>query len=612
MMTFLRNVWFRRCLRLAVVWPLVHVNAYALIAVICTAMEDVSIDDFMADWRGRLFRGLVPLVALGLCWLIEPLLRETDIPLTLKQMRQRFLSSTLTILSVMLGVGLAIAVMLFQRESEKLFGQSDFGYDVIVGPPKGSPLQLTLNTVYHLDVSPGLIPYELYEEMSRDIPPIPGKRDYRPFIRSAVPFMVGDSFAGRRIVGTSPQMFAVDDNGQPITKNPFQYRVDKSFELAAGRVFAPRKFEAVIGSDVAEKLHLKLYDDKLSEDQNEKQGGAFRATHGMPRASETPDIHKPRWHIVGILKPTHTAADRVLYVPFISLYAIAEHLDAMIEQAAMKAGIDLSKIPPDRLDDVLRRFGFDPAKVPERVKAKFKIKSARTRPTTAPKDIGELLQDAALPAAAKATPEQHEEDEDAFKFDADGNIIPDLPKEEWELSAILVRSKGSIAAMQLVYQFKVIDNRATAAAPAMVMRDFFDTFLKGSSLLLLAISGLVTIVAAVSILVSIYNSVVARRREIAILRALGATRLRVLLLICGEAAIIGAAGGILGVVLGHALGFGGSVFIEKLVGQEINWIATSPFEWLYLELVILLSALAGLVPALVAYRTPVATNLVAG
>ena len=72
--------------------------------------------------------------------------------LVLKQMRQRALGTWLTLLSVLLGVSLATAVLIAYRESGKVFGQSDYGYDTIVGP-RGSPLQLTINTVYHLDRS---------------------------------------------------------------------------------------------------------------------------------------------------------------------------------------------------------------------------------------------------------------------------------------------------------------------------------------------------------------------------------------------------------------------------------------------------------------------------
>ncbi|MEL7238738.1 MAG: ABC transporter permease, partial [Planctomycetota bacterium] len=59
--------------------------------------------------------------------------------LVLKNMKQRGLSTTLTLASVALGVALAIALLVVQREGQKLFGQSDFGYDLVVGD-KGSKL----------------------------------------------------------------------------------------------------------------------------------------------------------------------------------------------------------------------------------------------------------------------------------------------------------------------------------------------------------------------------------------------------------------------------------------------------------------------------------------
>src|SRR5216110_3943518 len=95
--------------------------------------------------------------------------------LVTKQMRQRSLSTSLTLLSVLLGVSLAVAIMILRREGQNLFAQTDFGYDILIGPPKGSPLQLTLNTVYHIDQSPGVIPYALYEDMARKTAPPQGR-----------------------------------------------------------------------------------------------------------------------------------------------------------------------------------------------------------------------------------------------------------------------------------------------------------------------------------------------------------------------------------------------------------------------------------------------------
>ena len=85
--------------------------------------------------------------------------------LILKQMRQRLLSTLLTCLSIFLGMMLATSVLILGRESRAVFAQSDYGFEMIVGP-KGSPLQIVMNTVYHLDVSPGNIPYGLYEDIA--------------------------------------------------------------------------------------------------------------------------------------------------------------------------------------------------------------------------------------------------------------------------------------------------------------------------------------------------------------------------------------------------------------------------------------------------------------
>lgn len=126
--------------------------------------------------------------------------------IVLKQMRQRALSTSLTILSVLLGVALVVGIMILRRGADNLFGQTDYGYDVLVGA-KGSPLQLVLNTVYHIDRSPGNIPYSLYEEFLHS-------PQYRSAVRIAVPYVVGDSYKGLRIVGTLPKLFGLDDQGQ--------------------------------------------------------------------------------------------------------------------------------------------------------------------------------------------------------------------------------------------------------------------------------------------------------------------------------------------------------------------------------------------------------------
>lgn len=498
--------------------------------------------------------------------------------LVLKQMRQRALSTWLTLLSIILGVALAVAIMVLHREGSDLFVQKNYGYEVIVGPPKGSPLQLVLNTVYQIDASQGNIPYSVYEDLLKD----------RFNVKIAVPYAVGDSYQGHRIIGTATKLFGVDDDGKPLEPGQvMDYQIGKKYELAEGKVFHPRKFEAVIGSDVANRTGLKV-------------GSKFKATHGLPQPGQEEDIHDQQWTVTGILKKTHTASDRVLFIPLVSFYAISEHEEALKQQARMKAGL--------------------PPVAPKPAKPQAATKT----------DDHDHDHDHDHPATTTATPaklddhdehddhdghEGHDHDHDhAHQFDLnpDGTIDLKLPKSDWVVSAVLVKARGAFQASSIMYKYKLIDPNAVAVSPADVMRQFFETFLSGSTLILLLISLLVIVVAAVGILVAIYNSVSARMREIAILRALGATRARILALICLEAGLIGLIGAIVGAIVGHTIAAIGSAYLNQLLGQGIHWFSFDKYEAFCLIGVVVIAVLAGLVPAMKAYRTPVATNLVAG
>ena len=91
-----------------------------------------------------------------------------------------------------------------------------------------------------------------------------------------------------------------------------EYRPGMRYQIAEGRVFDPDKFEAVIGSDIAQKNLLHI-------------GSEFQATHGTTVPGAAPIMHPEKWTVVGILAPTHTASDRVLFIPLDSFYAIGVH-----------------------------------------------------------------------------------------------------------------------------------------------------------------------------------------------------------------------------------------------------------------------------------------------
>jgi putative ABC transport system permease protein len=257
---------------------------------------------------------------------------------------------------------------------------------------------------------------------------------------------------------------------------------------------------------------------------------------------------------------------------------------------------------------VIRKLGMDPNNVPKSAMKTLKLQAQGTKKLDLSAGT-ELIRDAA-PAPKEEAKKDDGPDEDAYHLDAKGDIVTDLPEEEWELSAILVKSRAGNAHNQLMFNFKVISNEAIAANPASEMREFFNTFFKPSSIVLLGVSCLVMVVAGVSILVSIYNAISARMREIAILRALGATRNRVLAIFCTEGLLVGLFGALFGVVIAHAVAAVGSYYFDKTLGQSIAWYKVSGEEFLAVVIAVAVAVFAGLVPAMKAYRTPVAANLV--
>jgi putative ABC transport system permease protein len=150
---------------------------------------------------------------------------------------------------------------------------------------------------------------------------------------------------------------------------------------------------------------------------------------------------------------------------------------------------------------------------------------------------------------------------------------------------------------------------ATLAWPiGRVMAELFDKIGWVNRILAL-VAYLVVVVAAGSILASIYNTMNERRREFAILRALGARRATVFSTIVLEAATISALGSLCGYAVYAAILSGVAIIIKTQTGVVLDVLQFHPVLILTPLIMVLLGALAGVVPALKAYSTDVATNL---
>ena len=151
--------------------------------------------------------------------------------------------------------------------------------------------------------------------------------------------------------------------------------------------------------------------------------------------------------------------------------------------------------------------------------------------------------------------------------------------------------------------------RAQAAAPIGEINKLMNLIVGPLLTALLAITGITCAVAAVGILVSIYNSMNDRRRDIAIMRALGARRTTVTSIIIFESFQVALIGTIAGWLLAHTAIVLYSGKIEDQTGVQVGFFTTSNYELLVLPLVLGLALIAALLPAWAAYRTDVGSNL---
>ncbi len=406
-----------------------------------------------------------------------------------RSLRQHALSTLVTVLAVALASGLVMAVFSIKNQTYDAFTGGNAGFDAVLGA-RGSQLQLVLNTVFHLETSPGNIPWEMYRAVAAD-----------PGVALAIPYAVGDNYEGYRIVGTTPEMF---------TK--FQYQRGRTFQTRpGGRFFEADRREAVIGSFAARRTGLAV-------------GATFNPYHGL--ISDEGKRHQEEYTVVGVLEATNSPSDRVIWIPIEGVYRMGGH--------------------------VLRGTG-------------------RT-----------------------------------FRPDADAAI----PEEHREVSAVMLKLSDPQAGIYLDQTINRQGQRATLAWPiGKVMADLFDK-IGWVNRVLEMVAYLVVVVAAGSILASLYNTMNERRREFAILRSLGARKGTVFSAIVLEATTITALGTLAGYLVYTLILSGAYVIVRAQTGVVLDVMRVEPALVLTPLGMLLVGALAGLVPALKAYRTDVASNLV--
>ncbi len=182
-------------------------------------------------------------------------------------LRDRPLGAALNVLLLALGVGTVTALILVSGQMQSRLARDGAGVDLVVGA-KGSPLQLILSALYHVDVPTGNVPAALADELAAD-----------RLIAKAMPVSLGDSLRGYRIVGAT-----------------HAYPLHFGARIAAGKMW-DGPLQATIGAVVASDGGVAL-------------GDRFVSSHGMSAGGGAHE--HASFEVVGVLEPTGTVLDRLV------------------------------------------------------------------------------------------------------------------------------------------------------------------------------------------------------------------------------------------------------------------------------------------------------------
>jgi len=187
------------------------------------------------------------------------------------------LATALNLLLLTLGLAAITLVLLTRAQLDRAFARDLAGIDAVVGA-KGSPLQLILSGVFHLDVPPGNIPLREVQALAQDAR-----------VAQLIPLSLGDSFRGFRIVGSTPD-----------------YPAHYGAQLAQGRLWQ-QPMEVVLGQQVAQATGLQ-------------PGQAFAGAHGLGGMGSAHEDHPYR--VVGVLQPCGCVLDRLVLTATESVWEV--------------------------------------------------------------------------------------------------------------------------------------------------------------------------------------------------------------------------------------------------------------------------------------------------
>lgn len=398
------------------------------------------------------------------------------------------LKNFLTIFAIMVSVMLIICIQNISAQLSSNVIDNISEYDLIVGK-NGSSTGLVMSTVFYYGAPEGNIDISYLEELEKD-----------KYVQKAVPLGMGDTYNGYKIIGTSALFF---DNENYILKN--------------GK-FIENEGDVVLGSTVAKRTGLKI-------------GDTFKSQHGLTEAENNSSSHHNEnfeYTVVGILEPTNTPNDTVLFTTIETLWNT-------------------------------HNIHYEHNDINEQNKNSEKAKSHTL---------------------------------------SEGS---DVETNTSLLTAVLIRSRG-LSEQNLLYQELKKDEKIQVIMPTDTLRGLLSSLNIGEVVITL-IASVSVILSVIMLFITMLTSSIERRKDISILRALGAKRSTVFLIIIIEILIIAIIGVLLGFLVAHLLvGMIGNYVVTNY-GLNISAWTVQSEEIFVMFITLILSLIAGIIPAMMVYKT---------
>ena len=408
------------------------------------------------------------------------------ITLSFKNVLAKPLSSLLSVLLFGFGVSIIVSILLVSTFLKNEISKNAQGVDLVVGA-KGSPLQIILASIFHIDFPTGNIKLSDANQLVKN-----------RLIESAIPLSLGDSYKGYRIVGTTKSY-------------PELYQA----VIAEGDWFAG-DMTATVGATVARNTGLSL-------------GDKLQSAHGLAEGGDAHDEHP--FTVVGIMKPTGSALDQLILVSVGSVWEVHGSHGEHDHEGDSSAHQMVS----------LERLGLE------------------------------------------VTNEQLENE---------------------EITSLLVKYRSPMAAVQLPRIVNGTSNLQAASPPYETARLFNIIGVGVDVVNVLAL--VIVILSATSVFIALFNSLKERKYELAIMRSMGASRLKIFALIISE--------GILLTIIGSLLGFGLAHLGFSVLNSSLDQVQSSGLFFISEEYLVMVGSLcvgifASVIPAILAYRSDISETL---